>query len=71
MSDTETEYMQIAEDDYDVTVTLTVEAEYSDCTHCGLVLDEYQLLEQAGFEATFQTEGDSSDIAYDGDYGND
>lgn len=69
--DVETEYEQVDADDYDVIVTLTVASEYFSCPHCGLVLDDYQVLEKAGIEDIFLTEGDSSDIAYEGDYGND
>lgn len=69
--DTETRYEQVDEDDYEVIVTLTVDSEYFSCEHCGLVLDDYQLLEQAGIETTFHAEGDSSDVLYEGEYGND
>ncbi|GAB3056251.1 hypothetical protein [Sediminivirga luteola] len=72
VSGVDTEYQQIAEDDYDVIVTLTVDASYFSCEHCGLVLDDYSLLEPAGLEDTFYTPGDASDVAgYEGEYGND
>ena len=71
VTDVETEYLRIDDDDYDVMVTLTVASEYFSCPHCGLVLDDYQVLEEAGIEETFQADGDSSDIPYEGEYGND
>jgi ribosomal protein S15P/S13E len=71
ISDVDTQYERIDEDDYDVIVTLTVDSEYFSCPHCGLVLDDYQLLAEAGIDATFEAEGDSSDIPYEGEYGND
>lgn len=71
VSDVDTQYERIDEDDYDVIVTLTVDSEYFSCEHCGLVLADYQVLGEAGIEDTFEAEGDSSDIQYDGEYGND
>ncbi|SDU25539.1 hypothetical protein [Jiangella alkaliphila] len=70
VSDVDTQYERIDED-YEVIVTLTVDSEFFSCPHCGLVLDNYQLLEQAGIQPTFEAEGDDSDIPYEGDYGND
>jgi hypothetical protein len=72
VSNVETVYEQIDEDDFDVLVTLTVDADYFSCAQCGLVLDDAQLLEQAGVDLYFLTAGDSDDyLQYEGDYGND
>lgn len=70
--DVDVRYEQIAQDDFDVVVDVTASSEYFSCPACGLVLDNYQLLEQAGLDPTFAAEGSSDDIAeYEGDYGND
>ena len=70
--DVEARYEQVAEDDFDVVVDVTASSEYFSCPGCGLVLDNYQLVEQAGLDSTFATSGGSDDIAdYEGDYGND
>jgi hypothetical protein len=71
VSDTEVEWEQVDEDDYDAIVTLTVEAEYFSCPTCQLVLDGYELLAQAGLSESFITDGSADDIFYEGDYGND
>jgi hypothetical protein len=70
IADTETTYEQYSEDDYDVLVTHTVDAEYFSCSVCHLVLDGYELLDQAGVDNSFTVDGDPSDV-YEGDYGND
>lgn len=69
--DIRTEYEQIDEDDYDITDTLTVASDYFSCPHCGLVLDGYQILEEAGISPDFHVVRDGSDIPYQGEYGND
>lgn len=70
--DVQVRYEQISEEDFEATLDVTAGAGYFSCGNCGLVLDNYQLVEQAGFDATFDTQGDESDIDYyDGDYGND
>lgn len=70
--DVSVRYERVGEDDYDALVDVTVGAAHFGCEHCGLILDNYQLVEQAGFQATFDTMGDESEIAdYEGDYGND
>lgn len=71
VTDVDTDYHRIDEHDYDVIVTLTVSAEYFSCPRCGLVLDDHQVLEEAGIDETFTADGDSSDIPYAGEYGND
>lgn len=63
-------HSQISDDDFEVTVELTVGSEYFSCPHCGLVLDNYQVLEQAGIDDQFFAEGELPD--YDGgENGND
>ncbi|MFG1709778.1 hypothetical protein ACFLIM_42040 [Nonomuraea sp. M3C6] len=70
ITDTETTYEQYSEEDFDVLVTHTIGAEYFSCSVCHLVLDSYELLDQAGVDDSFTVDGDPSD-AYEGDYGND
>jgi hypothetical protein len=70
VSETDVEYEQISEDDFNVHVTITVDAEYFSCPSCQLALDGLQILERAGLPTTFQTEGDLSD-ALEQEYGND
>ena len=41
VTNTEIESQQISEDDFSLTVTLTVDAEYFSCSNCQLVLDGY------------------------------
>lgn len=70
--DVDIRYERLYEDDYDVMVDVTASAEYFSCPECGLILDNYQLVKQAGFESTFNTEGSDADTAdYEPDYGND
>lgn len=70
--DVEVRYEQVADDDFDVAIDVTASSEYFSCSSCGLVLNNYQLLEQAGFEPSFAAEGSSDDVPdYEADYGND
>jgi hypothetical protein len=71
VQDTETEYVRISEHDVDVIVTLTVGADYFSCSTCRLVLDGYELIEQAGLSTTFNVEGDAEDVYAESEYGND
>ncbi|SEC06987.1 hypothetical protein SAMN04489844_1617 [Nocardioides exalbidus] len=71
VSDTDVQYERVGENDYDAIVTLTVDSEYFSCEHCGLALDDYQVLTEAGIADTFEVDGDSSDIEHEGEYGND
>jgi hypothetical protein len=60
------------QDDYEMHVDVIASSDYFSCSNCGLVLDTYELVEQAGLNTTFETAGGSEDIAdYEGDYGND
>ena len=68
----ETRYEQVADDDFEVAVDVTASSAYFSCSACGLVLDNYQLVEQAGMDSTFETAGSDDDIAdLEADYGND
>jgi hypothetical protein len=70
--DVEVRYEQVSSDDFDVLVDVSASSDYFSCSNCGLVLDNYQLVEQAGLDTVFDAEGSSDDIAdYEGDYGND
>ncbi len=70
--DVQVGHEQIDEEDFEVTLDVTANADYFSCGECGLVLDNYQLVEEAGFDTSFETQGDVSEIPYyDGDYGND
>jgi len=71
-TDVTVRYEQISEEDFDATVDITATADYFSCGGCGLVLDSYELVEQAGLDTSFDTQGDGGDIQYyEGDYGND
>jgi hypothetical protein len=69
-SDTDVTYEQVDEYDFVASVTVTVESEYFSCSTCQLVLDGYELIEQAGLPESFYTEGDSADFVGQ-EYGND
>ena len=71
ITDSDTEYRQIDEYDFDVVVTLTVAADYFSCPTCHLVLDGYELIMQAGLSSTFNVEGDDGDEYGRAQYGND
>lgn len=59
-------------DDYsDATVTLTIGAEHFSCPTCQLILNSYELIEQAGISLEFEAEGNIEDIDQEPDYGND
>ncbi|MFB7169851.1 hypothetical protein ACFCYM_03325 [Streptomyces sp. NPDC056254] len=70
VSDSEVEYEQVSEDDFDVLVTLTVGSEYFSCQTCRLILDNYEFIVQAGLPEDFEVAGDQGDI-YEPEYGND
>lgn len=71
VSNTEVTWEQVGEDDFEPSVVVTVEAEYFSCANCQLVLDRYELVEQAGLRESFQAEGSEDDVFHEGDYGND
>ena len=58
-------------DSLGISVTVTVNADYFSCSTCGLVLESYELLNQAGLPTTFETEGDTGELFQEPDYGND
>lgn len=61
---------RVGDDDFDVWVDVTVDADYFGCNNCKLVLDSYELLQQAGLDTSFEAVGDVSDFA-EPEYGND
>ncbi|MET7833243.1 hypothetical protein ABZS44_10480 [Micromonospora sediminicola] len=61
---------QLAEDDYEVWVDLTIIADYFSCPTCRLILDSADLIEAADLTTTFSAQGDYADYM-DDDYGND
>ncbi len=71
VTNTEVEMEQIDVDDFEHIVTLTVAADYFSCSNCQLVLNGYQLVEQAGLPVELSVEGDPTDVVEEPDYGND
>lgn len=72
VEDAAARYEQVSEDDFDVYVDLTVSSEYFSCSNCGLVLDSYDLVVEAGLNESFGADGEPSDLGeYEGEYGND
>jgi hypothetical protein len=66
----EIRYEQVAEDDYEVYVDVSIYADYFSCPRCRLVLDGSELLEAAGIGTVFDVEGDITDYMSE-EYGND
>ncbi|MGA4975255.1 hypothetical protein [Streptomyces cinereoruber] len=64
-----------SDDDYDsamdVSVTLTIGADHFSCPACQLVLNSYELINQAGLDTEFEAAGDYDDIDREPEYGND
>ncbi len=71
VTNTQVERHQISEDDFELLVKLTVDADYFSCQTCQLVLDGYELIERAGLPTTFFVEGDEEDLYSEPEYGND
>ena len=72
ISNTDVEWSQVSEDDFEANVTLTIAADYFSCQTCRLVLDGYEFIGQAGLPTSFSTQGDETDVYGDeADYGND
>lgn len=72
ITDTDIDVEQYGEGYWGSSITLTVASDYFSCPHCGLVLDNYDLIEKADLPATFEAQGDDSDVEYYGaEYGND
>lgn len=62
------------DDEYDPGTTwaeITVPADYFSCPTCHLVLDRYELIEQAGLPTTFEVIDDDPPVPEEPDYGND
>ena len=59
--------------DHEPWVALTITTEYFSCETCHLVLDDWELLAEAGLELSFETTGDYDDYAglVGPEYGND
>ncbi len=56
----------------DVSVTLTIGADYFSCPACQLVLNSYDLIGQAGLDTEFDVEGDVDKyVGQEPEYGND
>lgn len=70
VDNSELKHEQVSEDDWDTWVDLSVSADYFSCPECHLVLDGWELLEQANLDTSFTAEGDVEDYIGD-DYGND
>lgn len=65
---------ELGDDEYDPGATwaeITVPTEYFSCPTCHLVLDRYELVEQAGLPSTFVAIDDNPDPPDEPDYGND
>jgi hypothetical protein len=70
VSDHTINHEQISEEDFDSWVDILVDAEYFSCGKCRMVLDDYELLVQAGLVTEFSAIGDISDFV-EHEYGND
>ncbi|WP_316779942.1 hypothetical protein [Streptomyces sasae] len=56
----------------DVSVTLTIAADHFSCPGCQLVLNSYDLINQAGLDTEFDVEGDVDEyVGQEPEYGND
>ncbi|MDO0909340.1 hypothetical protein QQM39_00175 [Streptomyces sp. DT2A-34] len=56
----------------DVSVTLTIGADYFSCPGCQLVLNSYDLISQAGLDTEFAVDGDVDEyVGQEPEYGND
>ncbi len=63
-------YEQIGEEDFDAWMDLSISADYFSCMTCQLVLDGYELLEQAEVPIGFGAVGEIGEYM-EPDYGND
>lgn len=64
------QHEQVAEDEWESWVELTVVSEYFSCETCGLVLDSYELIAAAELPGEFPATGDPADFL-EPEYGND
>ena len=70
VTSTEVNYEQAGPEDYEMSVTLTIAADYFSCSTCRLILDRYELVDAAGLETEFDKIGDAAEY-YEPEYGND
>lgn len=70
VEDSEIKSEQVAEDDFDVWVSLTIGSEYFSCTECRLTLDSWELIDAADLPGSFSDVGEYGDYM-EPDYGND
>jgi len=70
VKDAEAHFEQVDEDDYDAWMDLTIVSDYFSCATCRLVLDGYELLEEAELPSDFADTGEYGDHM-EPDYGND
>lgn len=74
VTDKEINWVQVGSEedyDYDPVVTLTVGADHFSCSNCGLILDRYEYIKQAGLPVDFTTAGNPEDAYDEPEYGND
>lgn len=69
--DTRYEGELVSDEDYELTVTLTIGSDCFSCDVCRLLLDGYELVVAAKLPDTFEVEGDESDVDFEPEYGND
>jgi hypothetical protein len=67
---TEPRYEQVAEDDFEAWVELSVGTDYFSCPTCRLVLDSWDLINVTELPPNFADTGDYGDYA-EPEYGND
>jgi hypothetical protein len=69
--DTEVRWEEINKDEAAAFVIHTIGSDYFSCGTCQLVLDRYELIEQAGLPTDFDVEGSFEDVYDESEYGND
>ncbi len=70
IEEAEPHYEQVAEDDFDAWVDLSVVTDYFSCPTCRLVLDGWELINAAGLPPNFADTGDYGEYV-EPEYGND
>lgn len=70
--DTRVEMEQLTEDPLwkEPVVTVTIATDSLHCPKCHLMIDEYELLIEAGIDTSFDAEGDVDDLGWDLEYNN-
>ena len=66
----EPRHEQVAEDDFDIWIELSVVTDYFSCPICRLILDGWELINAAGLPPDFEDTGDYGQYA-EPEYGND